>query len=91
MTDHDTPEVADNRKDAMTKTLRDLLTQALDLLPDDAPEPVTTFDFQDGIGPVPAHRHTNPDGTEGGWVANTARVSGNAWVYGARFDRGHVY
>lgn len=42
----------------------------------------TTFDFQDGHGPVPAHRHKNADGTEGGWVANTARVSGNALVYG---------
>ena len=31
-----------------------------------------TFDF--GAGPVPAHRHRNPDGTEGGWVANTATV-----------------
>lgn len=26
-------------------------------------------DFNDGNGPVPAHRHKNPDGTEGGWVA----------------------
>ena len=42
----------------------------------------TTFNFHDGNGPVPAHRHTNPDGSEGGWVANTARVYGNAWVYG---------
>jgi len=43
---------------------------------------------------VPAHRHTNPDGSEGGWVADTATVaptvhigrdawvSGDAWVYG---------
>ena len=31
-----------------------------------------TFDFQDGNGPVPAHRHINPDGTTGGWVADTA-------------------
>ena len=48
----------------------------------------TTFDFQDGNGPVPAHQHSNG----GGWVADTARVavtsfvgpdarvSGNAWV-----------
>jgi hypothetical protein len=42
----------------------------------------TTFDFQDGHGPVPAHRHKNADGTEGGWVANTARVYGDAQVYG---------
>ena len=38
------------------------------------------FDF--GFGPVPAHRHQNPDGTIGGWVANTAQVSGEAWVFG---------
>jgi len=52
------------------------------------------FDFGDGSGPVPAHQHKNPDGTTGGWVADTAtvaatafldpgvRVSGNAWVCG---------
>ena len=51
----------------------------------------TTFDF--GNGPVPAHQHTNPDGSIGGWVANSATVSdtayigedaevfGNAWVF----------
>ena len=39
-----------------------------------------TFDF--GRGPVPAHRHVNPDGSLGGWVANTARVFGTAWVFG---------
>ena len=36
------------------------------------------FDFQDGIGPVAAHRHVNG----GGWVADTAKVTGNAWVTG---------
>ncbi len=41
---------------------------------------MTKFDF--GNGPVPAHRHKNPDGTEGGWVADTALVCGNAQVYG---------
>lgn len=25
-------------------------------------------DFKDGKGPIPAHRHRNPDGTMGGWV-----------------------
>ena len=52
----------------------------------------TTYDF--GSGPVPAHRHTNPDGKLGGWVADTAtvtptarigknaKVSGNAQVSG---------
>ena len=51
---------------------------------------MTTFDFQDGNGPVPAHQHPNG----GGWVANTAfvadtvyvgpdaHVSGNAEVFG---------
>ena len=51
---------------------------------------MTTFDFGDGNGPVPAHKHPNG----GGWVADTAtvkdtayvglnaRVSDNAQVYG---------
>ena len=38
----------------------------------------TTFDFHDGNGPVKAHKHTNG----GGWVADTAQVSGNAQVSG---------
>ena len=45
--------------------------------------------FEDGNPfSVAAHRHANPDGTTGGWVAQTALVSGNAqvsgdaWVYG---------
>ena len=29
-----------------------------------------TFDFNDGNGPVPAHKHPNG----GGWVADTAKV-----------------
>jgi len=41
---------------------------------------MTTFDF--GFGPVKAHRHTNPNGSEGGWVADTANVEKNAWVSG---------
>lgn len=40
----------------------------------------TLFDFQDGDGPVPAHRHTNPDGSVGGWVADTAYVDPTAYV-----------
>ena len=36
----------------------------------------TTFDFQDGNGPVPAHRHPNG----GGWVADTATVEETAFV-----------
>ena len=50
----------------------------------------THFDFGDGNGPVPAHRHPNG----GGWVADTAKVYetsyvgpdaqvyGDAWVSG---------
>lgn len=47
---------------------------------------VQGFDF--GDGPVPARRHVNPDGTEGGWVAETAHVAPtayvgpDAWVFG---------
>jgi carbonic anhydrase/acetyltransferase-like protein (isoleucine patch superfamily) len=37
-----------------------------------------THDF--GWGPVPAHRHTNPDGTEGGWVADTATVAPTVYI-----------
>ena len=39
-----------------------------------------TIDFKDGNGPVPAHRHTNPDGSSGGWVADTAYVAHTAYV-----------
>jgi len=35
----------------------------------------TTFDYDDGQGPIPAKQHTNPDGSIGGWVAMTATVS----------------
>ncbi len=34
----------------------------------------------DGKGPVPAHRHQNPDGTTGGWVADTAEVASTATI-----------
>ena len=43
---------------------------------------VLTFDFGYCVGPVPAHRHRNPDGSVGGWCANTARVDASAWVSG---------
>lgn len=52
----------------------------------------TTFDFQDGNGPVPAHRHPNG----GGWVADTARVEETAYVgpraqvYGSALVEGGV-
>ena len=45
---------------------------------------MTTFDFNDGNGPVAAHQHPNG----GGWVADTAKVADtsyvgpDAWVYG---------
>lgn len=42
-----------------------------------------TFDFGDGNGPVPAHRHQNKvagQRTPGGWVADTAFVSPDAFV-----------
>ena len=36
----------------------------------------STYDFQDGNGPVPAHRHINGSG----WVANTAKVENTAYI-----------
>jgi hypothetical protein len=42
------------------------------------PPAPTTFDF--GDGPVLAHRHVNPDGSLGGWVADTATVEPTAYV-----------
>ena len=54
-----------------------------------------TYDFKDGKGPVPAHRHAKG----GGWVANTAYVADTAYVGvdalvydNARvFDKAQVY
>ena len=57
-----------------------------------------TYDFEDGVGPVPAHQHSRGRG----WVANTARVEssayigpnakvfGNAWVFGNAVVRGNA-
>jgi len=47
------------------------------------------FDFQDGKGPVPAHRHRNG----GGWVADTASVADSAYVgpNAKVFDNAQVY
>jgi UDP-3-O-[3-hydroxymyristoyl] glucosamine N-acyltransferase len=39
---------------------------------------MTIYNF--GAGLVPAHRHQNPDGTTGGWVADTATVASTAVV-----------
>jgi hypothetical protein len=60
------------------------------------PKPeLTTFRF--GFGStVPAHRHVNPDGSQGGWVADTAYVAPtayvgvNARVYGSARVYGHA-
>jgi carbonic anhydrase/acetyltransferase-like protein (isoleucine patch superfamily) len=41
-------------------------------------EDKNSFDF--GAGKVPAHRHKNPDGTVGGWVADTAEVGGDIYI-----------
>jgi hypothetical protein len=49
----------------------------------------TTFDF--GHGPVPAHQHINPDGSTGGWVANTAIVSAAVHVGPQALIRGGVF
>ena len=56
------------------------------------------FDFEDGRYPVPAHRHVNPDRSEGGWVADTAfvaptaHVAAGARVYGTAriFGTAHI-
>jgi UDP-3-O-[3-hydroxymyristoyl] glucosamine N-acyltransferase len=37
-------------------------------------------DFKDGKGKVSAHRHINPSGSIGGWVADTAFVAPTAFV-----------
>ena len=37
---------------------------------------MSTYNFNDGNGPVPAHQHTNG----GGWVADTATVDEKAFV-----------
>ena len=42
----------------------------------------TVFNFQDGLGEVPAHRHINKNGDEGGWVADTVKVEDSVYVYG---------
>ena len=41
-------------------------------------------DFRDGAGPVPAHRHVNPDGSVGGWVADGIRFAEKAELWVAR-------
>ncbi|MEI6746754.1 MAG: hypothetical protein WCL34_12400, partial [Methylococcaceae bacterium] len=41
---------------------------------------IIAFDFGDGKGAVPAHRHINPDSSLGGWVADTASVDSSVYV-----------
>lgn len=41
---------------------------------------ITTFDFGDGNGNVPAHRHINPDGSIGGWVAETVTIETTVYI-----------
>src|SRR3990172_914487 len=48
-------------------------------------ERLTSYDFRDGKGLVPAHRHVNPEGDEGGIVADSAIVSSSV-----RIGRGSV-
>jgi hypothetical protein len=46
-----------------------------------------TYDFNDGLGLVAAHKHSNG----GGWVADSASVADNAKVYGnAWVSKGEV-
>src|SRR3990167_11397539 len=39
------------------------------------------YDFNDGNGLVPACRHVNPNGSKGGWVADTAKVEATVYVW----------
>jgi len=41
---------------------------------------INTFDFSDGRGAISAHRHINPDGSIGGWVADCVVISVDAKV-----------
>lgn len=55
------------------------------------------FDFEDGLGPVPTHRYQNPDGSTGGWVADSAFVAKtvflgpNAKIFGKARVYGNVW
>jgi len=48
---------------------------------------MTTFDFGDNNGPVPAHKHPNG----GGWVADTATVDETAFVGPKALVYGHAW
>ena len=62
------------RSDGLTFRLPKEVTDSY--TPTSAREVETTFDFEDGNGPVPAHQHPNG----GGWVADTATVDDTAHV-----------
>src|ERR1035437_2938914 len=47
---------------------------------DEAARLAVERNFGDSSGDVRAHHHENPDGTEGGWVANTATVADTVTV-----------
>ena len=63
----------------------------------------TKFDFEDERGKIPAHRHINKNGYEGGWVednctvsedsyvSSNSRVYNNSSVYNSRVDNSSVY
>ena len=86
------PKAADRIEELTTE--RDKLKAKLAKLTkaEEALEEAVGFDFQDGNGPVPAHKHPNG----GGWVADTALVSRtacvgpNARVYGKAWVSGNA-
>ena len=41
---------------------------------------ITSFDFGDGRGLIPAHQHINPDKSIGGWVADSVEFDAEAEV-----------
>ena len=61
-------------------------------------EPKVCEPYKDG-NPIgrPAHRHINPDGSEGGWVAERAKVApgvyvgARATIYGGTIEGGTIW
>lgn len=74
---------------ASMETAFDSLEAELAAMQEQAAQPpadtLTAYDFQDGKGSVPAKRHINPEGDEGGIVAATAYVDSTS-----RIGRGSV-
>src|SRR3989344_6028702 len=56
------------------------IQQKLSISPQTSITNTNTYDFRDGNGPVPAHQHVNPDGSVGGWIADTAQVAATAYI-----------